>query len=491
MEESKPLKLVSQKGFLGDVLKLLSGTVIAQIIVFLASPVISRLFTPNNLGEFALFSSVVSIFSVVICLRYDLAIILPKDDADGANLFIGSLGIAGLVSILFIPLIWCVGGAFVGWINAESILPFLWWMPLVLFFGGIGAGHPALNAWVSRLKQFNLVSITRIIGALAVVTTQLVLGFVGFRTTGSLIFGTLIGSILSPLVLGLLIFRESGKYFLEVVNRKDIRKNFQIYKKFPKYNTVSSLLNTISWQVPTFMLASFFSSSVVGYYAMGSQVLRAPMDLLGAVIGQAFYSHATTAHHEGHLSEFVESTFKSLVEYSFFPILILSLMGKDLFVVVFGARWAEAGVYTQILSIWMLFWFISSPLSRLLSVLEKNEYALGINLVILATRIAAIWLGGVMGDARLAIVFFSISGAFVYGFLSISILVMAGVLWKNIGKILLYNLALFFPAGVCLITLKLLKLAGWLQVVTAVIFVIVYFLLHFRNELKAGRKSTN
>jgi O-antigen/teichoic acid export membrane protein len=481
MEESKSPRLQKSNTFLGDVLKLLSGTVLAQLILFLASPLISRLFSPDNLGEYALFSSVVSIFSVVLCLRYDLTINLPKNESDGANLFIGSLGISGLISILFIPLVWWAGDAFAGWVNAESIRPFLVWIPLVLFFGGIGAGHPALNAWVSRLKRFNLVSISRVISAVAMITAQLGLGFWGFRTTGSLIFGALMGSILSPLVLAVFIFRRHGKYFMEVVNWKDIQKNFRIYKKFPIYNTLSSLLNTISWQVPTFMLASFFSSSVVGYYAMGNQVLRAPMDLLGAGIGQAFYAHAATAFHEGHLADFVESTFKRLVEYSFFPILLLSLIGKDLFVLVFGAKWAEAGVYAQILGLWTLFWFISSPLSRLLSILGKNEYSLVINLVILVTRIAAIWLGGVMGDARLAIIFFSISGALVYGFLSVSILVMSGVSWRNIGKTLLNNIILFIPAGAFLAVLKINNSAGWVQVMMAAFFAAAYFAYRFRK----------
>jgi O-antigen/teichoic acid export membrane protein len=52
---------------------------------------------------------------------------------------------------------------------------------------------------------------------------------------------------------------------------------------------------------------------------------------------------------------------------------MLALVGKELFTVAFGAQWAEAGVYTQVLSVWMLFWFISAPMTRVVNIWEKTS----------------------------------------------------------------------------------------------------------------------
>jgi len=462
---------------------------LAQGLLVLASPILTRLYGPAAFGVFALFSSLTGIIDAVICLRYELAIMLPENDADGANLLAGSFGIATLISSLTIPAIWLGGPALARWLNAPQIVPYLWWIPLVLFFGGIGAGHPALNAWASRTRNFKEISITRVVGTIAVVGTQLSIGLSGFSSAGGLIEGTLVGSILSPILLGWRIWRQDHRIFIEGISWKGIWENLQLYRKFPFYNTFATLLNTISWQVPSFLLAAFFSTTVVGYYALGNQLLRVPMDLIGYSVGQAFFSHAATARNDGTLPAFVVNTFRRLVEYSFFPILILMVIGRELFVIVFGSQWAEAGVYTQILSVWMCFWFISSPLSGLFSILEKNEYSFGINIVVLVSRIAAIWLGAFLGSARLAIALFSLTGVLVYGYMSFWVMVMAGVSWAKLGRILLNNLALFAPAGGLLILMQLLGFPGWVQVLAAGGLIGIYYLYRFYENDEPWSRS--
>lgn len=158
-EQNNTQESPKQTSFGLDVLKLVSGTVIAQILSTLASPFISRLFTPEAFGVFALFSSIVGILAAVFTLEYKLAIILPKQDSDAANLFAGSMGIAILFSVLMIPVVWLFKSAFVEWLNAPGLAPYLWLLPPLLFFGGIGAGHPVLNAWASRTRHLSLIHI--------------------------------------------------------------------------------------------------------------------------------------------------------------------------------------------------------------------------------------------------------------------------------------------------------------------------------------------
>jgi len=73
-------KVASERkaGFAKDVLKLASGTVLAQIISILSAPLLTRLFGPEAFGLAALFGSVSGIIGVVACLRYELSIMLPR-----------------------------------------------------------------------------------------------------------------------------------------------------------------------------------------------------------------------------------------------------------------------------------------------------------------------------------------------------------------------------------------------------------------------------
>ena len=80
MPPSKP------SAFATDVLKLVTGTTLAQIIVVLTSPLLTRLYGPEAFGFYALFASITGILGVIACMRYELAIMLPKTDEEAANL---------------------------------------------------------------------------------------------------------------------------------------------------------------------------------------------------------------------------------------------------------------------------------------------------------------------------------------------------------------------------------------------------------------------
>lgn len=69
-----------KKAFGKDVGKLVSGTVVAQVVGIILIPIITRVFSPEIYGLATIFISIVSILTVVSRLRYELAILLPKGE---------------------------------------------------------------------------------------------------------------------------------------------------------------------------------------------------------------------------------------------------------------------------------------------------------------------------------------------------------------------------------------------------------------------------
>jgi O-antigen/teichoic acid export membrane protein len=152
------------------------------------------------------------------------------------------------------------------------------------------------------------------------------------------------------------------------------------------------------------------------------------MSMVGGAISQVFFQKATEAHiRTGNLSKLVEEVFKRLVSLGLFPILLLTLIGKDIFIVAFGERWSEAGVYMQILGLWIFFQFISSPISTLFAVLEKQSYGLFFNGLLFSTRAASLIFGGMTDDVRFTLFIFAITGVACYGFLCFWLLSKAGL----------------------------------------------------------------
>jgi O-antigen/teichoic acid export membrane protein len=64
-------KLKPKSEFSRNVLTLMTGTTIAQAIPIAISPILTRIYTPEDFGMFALYMSTASLFSVIATGRYE------------------------------------------------------------------------------------------------------------------------------------------------------------------------------------------------------------------------------------------------------------------------------------------------------------------------------------------------------------------------------------------------------------------------------------
>lgn len=411
--------------FAGNVLKLATGSVFAQGLGVLVAPIVTRLFAPEAFGVAALFVSITGVIGVVACLRYELSIMLPKTDEEAANLLGVSLCFVLIITGISALIIFWVDDDVVRLLNSPELKNYLWLVPIAVFFNGI---FLALNYWNSRTKHFGRLSIARVVASVTTQATKLSAGFAGYLSGGVLIATGILGSIVSTFALGWQIWRNDRHLLKVNIRCKRMIAGLKRHKRFPIYSSWSALLNTASQHLPVIILAFYFSPKIVGFYALGRTVLGMPMNLVGGAIAQVFFQKASEAHNRnGNLSKVVEEVFKRLVSLGIFPILLLTLIGEDLFIVAFGARWAEAGVYVQILSLLIFFQFISSPISALVSVLEKQGYGLFINSALFSTRAVSLIIGGMTGDIRFTLFLFTITGVACYGFHCFWLISKAGI----------------------------------------------------------------
>jgi O-antigen/teichoic acid export membrane protein len=359
----------------------------------------------------------------------------------------------------------------VDFLKAPQLAPFFWLIPPTLLISGI---YLALNYWNTRTKQFDRLSIARITSSFSTTGTQLGAGFLGYASGSVLIFAYILGQFVSTFILGIQIVRDHLVFFRQNITRKGMVEAFGRYSIFPKFDVWAALINAISWQVPIFLLSSFFSTTIVGYYALGMMVVTLPMELIGGAIAQVFFQRAAMAQHEGSLSFIFESTCSFLIKISVFPLLLLSFIGQDLFVLIFGPVWGEAGYYIQILSVWAVFLFISSPLSSILPVVKKMKIGLVLSTINLITRFLSIYLGGMLGSATLSIIFFSLSGIVMYGSTCIFFMHLAGVKVQKTIKIIFTNFLVFLPAGIIMVITKILNIKDIVEIIIATILLLIY-----------------
>jgi len=280
----------------------------------------------------------------------------------------------------------------------------------------------------------------------------------------------------------LLTWRDNGRLFIENVRWNRVVAALKRYRRFPKYSTAKALLDVVAWQMPVWFLSSGFSTAVVGRYALGTKLLHMPMNLIGNNVAIVFLQRAARAKHEGTLAQAVENSFRCLAVLSLFPCLLVALTGKDLFVVSFGSTWAEAGVYAQILSVWICVWFVSSPLGKLLDVLEKQALHLRLSVLNVVTRFAALWLGMMTHSPRMMLALLAACGILVYGYYGVLILKHSGLSpWKMLPIMIKYLLR-FVPTGIVIVALQYMGAPPIVMVAAGGIMLVAYYLYVLTTE---------
>lgn len=467
-----------KESFVTDVLTLAGGTTFAQILTILAAPVLTRLYGPDDFGVWALYLSITSIISVIACMRYEYSIMLPELSEEAVNLlglsFLAVLFVTGLT----FPAIWYFKEPIVDILNSQQIGNYLWLVPPFIFVNGL---FLALNSWNSRTKLFKRLSLSRVFSSFSSTATQLGLGFTE-KVAGGLIVGSLAGQSIATFVLGGQIWRDDRKLIAKSLSWEKIYEGFKKYRKFSFVDTWGALMNSVSWQLPAFLLSAFFTPAVVGFYSLGFRLLQLPMSFIGGSISQVFFQRASRAFTEGTLPYLVEDVFRMLVVIGMFPILILTIVGGDVFTVIFGKAWTEAGIYAQILSLWAFVWFISSPLTAIYVVVEKYHFGFHYNFFNLITRLLSLTIGGLLGNARTALILFSLSGIAVYGYLCLKMMSYAGVKASRVLKIVFSNFILFIPAGTIIIALKIVEINQILIVIFSGVIVCFYYLYILKKD---------
>ena len=195
----------SRPSFSGDVLKLVTGTTFAQILVILASPLLTRLFSPEAFGLLAIFTSITKVLGVVSCLRYEFAIMLPDEERDAVNLLALCTAIVTGISLLALPFFIVFEPVIVSVLNAPGLTGYLWLVSPFVFVSGL---FVALNYWNSRTRRYGRLSVARIVSSVAITGGQLAAGAAGMATGGALIWTSALGQGVGTAVLGAQILRD-------------------------------------------------------------------------------------------------------------------------------------------------------------------------------------------------------------------------------------------------------------------------------------------
>jgi O-antigen/teichoic acid export membrane protein len=402
-------RLLPRNTFARGVSVLVGGAAGSQLLIVLAAPLLTRLYTPKEFGLLAICVGLLATFSAISSLRYEGAIPLPEDDVEAANVAALCLLAVALVTLISIALALFAGHSIATLLGAPNLANYFWLLPIGVFCLGT---YQVFNYWALRHKSFAAMTNARLKQSV----TATILQLVGYR----LGVVALLSGYVSGLGMGGFLM---GKWGLQhpafrEVSLAGILKAAKRYRRFPIYSTWSGLFNTAGSELPPLMFATFFSPIAAGLYALTNRVLAMPMSIIGSAIANVFLASATDAHREKRLAPLVTAVHDKLAHIAMPPTMVFVLAGPQLFAFVFGENWREAGTFAQWMAPWLYTTFITSPLTTLLIVLEKQRHDLAFEAILLAVRTATLVVGGLTGDLMVTVALFSMGSTLCWaGFL--------------------------------------------------------------------------
>jgi len=380
-------KLKPKSEFSRNVLTLMTGTTIAQAIPIAISPILTRIYTPEDFGVVALFMAIVMIFGSIISARYEFAIMLPEKETDAINLVALSILIMIIISFtLFMIIIFNID-LFTKLLKNNEIRLWLYFIPLIVFFLGL---FNILNYYNTRLKNYKDISSSMIIKSIVLVTVQLSVGFIKSGATG-LISGQILASLFANLkLLKNTISKQDVVSYISLKNMLTMAKR---YKKFPIFSTWSGLLNTSIQNFQNILMPLLFGYANMGFYTLGQRVLGLPLTLISKSLGQVFFQKASEQKRErGNSREIFILTLTQMILLGFIIFIPLFFIIEPIISFVFGENWIKTAYIIQILIPLFFIRFITSSLSTSLIVYEKQKAELFINVILLVTMLLIIFL---------------------------------------------------------------------------------------------------
>jgi len=353
----RKIKLRFKKSsFAQGVLTLSGSTVISQGVGILAFPVLTRLYTPRDIGLWGLFMSFVGVASVAGALRYEVAVVAAPDDGEANSLVRSALLIAVVVAV--------VAGIIFGAFKHYGVLGYgvfpLWTSALVSLTLVVTVWGQILRYWAIRHKKF------RLIGAFALgrsVLRAIAQGALFVWQTFGMIVGESMGRFGSLLILWRAFSLRGGEERVRTSGAFNVLLKYRVY---PLTLLPSALLDTVALMAAVPIFASVYGIEAGGALALAQKVTSIPMSLIGAAVADVFYGHAADLAHN-HPTKLLGFLLATVAKLSVLAVGMGGLawwLAPRLTPVIFGPQWAISGDMMAEMVPWLIGMLAVSPVTR-------------------------------------------------------------------------------------------------------------------------------
>lgn len=349
--------------FIGDSFLMILSSGIAQVILIITTPIITRLYSPAEFGEFTIFSNIAMILIPIINARYDLLIVNAKNDRSANILSQISFLISLLILLILIPIL-----AISAWLYPNFILDFIF-IIIMLFLVSL---TNIFTNYLNKERKYKVLSLINVFRAGSMALLQIIFGLLSLGSLGLIIGFSL--SYITGITLGYKTFK---KHFNIVRNKEETKALFLENKNQLVYSTPSILLNSLSFSVVVFFIVILYTNTEVGIYGMAIRVLGIPVTIISLGLSKIFMQQANDYYIErGNFRNLLLKFSSTLVIVSIILYVPLYLFSEELVNILLGHSWVDAITVIKIVIPLFVIRLIVSTVSLSVIVLQKQQLEL-------------------------------------------------------------------------------------------------------------------
>lgn len=408
--------------FRKSIARLIGSSFLAKVISISLTPILTRLYEPEDFGVYTAAMSIMTVCGGLISLRLCDAIPIAKSKRQAR----GITELSILISFFLAP----VSYFFVSPFYNSSEVTFKYMEISIIIFGAILISvYETLTFYSVRKAEYKVISITQLQQSVAGGGVKVLGGLIGVSSIG-LIFGSAFQQ-----GFGIVYMLKKYKLFnssLDVFCRKRLLLNYAIfrkYKEYPRFRLPSRTVLAISQALPIIYFTKEYGNESVGFLGLAMSMISIPATMIIGNVRKVYYGEISKIglSESQRIMSLTLSIIMKMLGLAIVFSLILFLFAEQAFSVLFGDNWIEAGLYSKVLSIQVAANFVAGPIVDAFNVIGKVRYYFYFNLFKLILVATSLFFSSLFSLSEIdTLVFLSISVALYYIIQSICILTLIG-----------------------------------------------------------------
>ncbi|KAB1183217.1 oligosaccharide flippase family protein [Photobacterium damselae] len=371
---------------LRKVTAIISGTLVAQLINVISLPILTRLFTPADIGVQNVFLSTLNILMPLVSLSLPMAIIQTKRNDEK---YVNTAAI--LFTLLFIVFICIFFILFYDYMVSSFGTKHIYFLLIILIMTLFFNSYQQLIEYkLIKAGEYSAISKISVI-------TSLYLN--GFKILGGIFFSNfwcLLVAIFSAVPFKVLLQYNNIKIKKEEIlfslNTAKIKKTVFKYHDFILYRSPQALLSTLSLSIPLYFITLNSGLSEAAFYSLALTLLMLPVNLIGNSITTVLYPELVKIGKSKCAVNIVFKYFFVLVLVGCIISSIIFNFGSPIIDLFLGFKWIKTAEYASWLSIIMIFQLANRPIISAVTAFSYQHLMLWFEIIAFIVKIGVFYL---------------------------------------------------------------------------------------------------